>query len=258
VGWALISVFLLGCLNLAALYAVLHRVLLGPLMDLDAHILRMEEEGDFSARLDSRRRDEIGELSGSFDFMLAKVEQVTAELRKANAELALLAVLDPLTGVANRRKFDEALSVEWNRHRRTESPLSLVMIDVDCFKSFNDRYGHQAGDEALLVVSGILSKCVCRAGDLAARYGGEEFVAVLTNTSETEAMRFAELLRIRVYDADVRHDSSPVADRLTVSAGIATVVPTPLSEPADLVRAADGALYEAKRSGRNQAAFREV
>jgi diguanylate cyclase (GGDEF)-like protein len=180
------------------------------------------------------------------------VEERTHELEEANSRLERLSALDPLTSVANRRRFDEMLDVEWRRGCRTGSPLSLVLLDLDYFKLFNDTKGHQAGDDCLRRVARVLAGALGRAGDLVARYGGEEFVALLPSMGPEDALAVAERLRASVEALRLPHAGSPVAPVVTLSAGVATVVPEERLSSAALVAAADGALYQAKREGRNR------
>jgi diguanylate cyclase (GGDEF)-like protein len=161
--------------------------------------------------------------------------------------------IDGLTQIANRRRFDEYLLQEWGRHIRMQKPLSLLMCDVDHFKLYNDRHGHQAGDECLKSVAKVLSQCY-RAGDLVARYGGEEFAMVLPQTNRAGAVQVAERVRAAVTAVALSHTASPVCDRVTVSIGVACVTPQPHG-PTDartLVEEADRHLYLAKHRGRNQ------
>jgi diguanylate cyclase (GGDEF)-like protein len=180
------------------------------------------------------------------------VEERTRELAEANARLERLSSQDGLTGVANRRRFDEALDLEWRRAARAESPLSLVMLDLDHFKAFNDTNGHVAGDERLRQVAQALVPAAGRAGELVARYGGEEFAVLLPGTSLEDAAAFAERLRAGVERLGLGHNASPVSRVVTVTAGVATTLPREHGSPATLVAAADGALYRAKREGRNR------
>jgi len=159
-----------------------------------------------------------------------------------------LSSLDSLTGVANRRTFDEALESEWRRAGRAGTPVSLVMLDLDWFKDFNDRHGHIAGDERLRVVARTLAATLGRAGDLLARYGGEEFVALLPGTVASDAAAVADRLRASI-EALV---PSGGLERTTLSAGVATLIPRDDSPSSDLVEAADAALYRAKAQGRNR------
>jgi diguanylate cyclase (GGDEF)-like protein len=164
----------------------------------------------------------------------------------------LLSTMDALTGIANRRLFDEAISKEWRRCLRDEVPLSIVMVDLDHFKAYNDHYGHVAGDEALKDVAEAISASVKRPGDLIARYGGEEFCAVLPGTPAVGASFVAEVMRQNVLKLNLEHANSPVAKQVTISCGVATMIPKRELRTSFLVAAADEALYEAKRKGRNQ------
>jgi diguanylate cyclase (GGDEF)-like protein/PAS domain S-box-containing protein len=172
-----------------------------------------------------------------------------------NLELEKQALTDGLTGLFNRRRFDEALGQEWSRAARAHQPLSLVMVDVDRFKLYNDHYGHQQGDDALRLVASALSKCCRRPGDLAARYGGEEMVLLLPGANEEGAMGRAEAARAAIQGLGLPHAGNPALPVLTASVGVATLLPS-LDEvagaPQALIAAADAALYEAKRTGRNR------
>ena len=159
---------------------------------------------------------------------------------------------DGLTGIANRRNFDDFLTQEWKRALREETPLSLIMCDIDFFKSYNDTYGHQAGDDCLRAVAGVLQKGLRRPGDLAARYGGEEFIVVLPGTPREGALAVAESLRSDVQARGIPHVASRAATVVTISLGVASAVPGPGDPPADLLAAADRALYRAKEEGRNR------
>lgn len=182
------------------------------------------------------------------------VDARTADLRVANERLQQLAVEDPLTGLANRRRFDEFLEREWQRSHRTRSPLAVLMLDVDSFKRYNDTYGHQAGDRCLQGVAGVLRDTIQRTTDLAARYGGEEFAVVLVDTSEAAARAIAESVRARVESLAIPHAASTAAGVVTVSVGVADTVAGGHSAPSDVVAAADRALYRAKDGGRNRVA----
>ena len=185
---------------------------------------------------------------------------VTHKLDEANRELTRLSTIDGLTGIANRRHFDEVLAQEWRRAMRNRHPLSLVVIDVDCFKQFNDGYGHQVGDECLKAVAQILADKLRRPSDLAARYGGEEFVGVLPETTEEGAVALAEEVRMTLQNKRISHRFSLVAPHVTISAGVATTIPERGDENGftALLHAADQALYEAKRSGRNRVMLMEL
>ncbi len=173
-------------------------------------------------------------------------------LQKANQRLEEQAIFDSLTGVMNRRGFDQALEEEWNRCRRKHAPLSLLIIDIDHFKLYNDNYGHTRGDECLKEVAEIISANARRAADTAARYGGEEFAAILPTTPASGARQVAENIREAVREARMEHESSPVDEYLTVSIGTHTMVPDGQKDSEDLVEAADRALYQAKNGGRDR------
>jgi diguanylate cyclase (GGDEF)-like protein len=178
------------------------------------------------------------------------VEERTADLRRANEELECLSLTDPLTGVANRRAFDQALEKECSRMGRSESPLSLLMLDLDCFKALNDSQGHVRGDEILALLGKELIGMARRRIDVVARFGGEEFAVILPETGADGAAHIAESLWRAIFNLQLLHPASPVCPFLTVSLGVATAV-LPCN-PQDLVEAADQALYTAKRAGRNR------
>ncbi len=180
-------------------------------------------------------------------------ERSAAALRQAHDELHLLTLKDSLTGLGNRRQFDNLLPVELARAQRNGQPLSLLMIDIDHFKAYNDHYGHPAGDRCLQAVAGVVASAARRPGDLAARYGGEEMVLLLPNCDEHGAQRVAATVQERLQVLEVTHATSPFG-RITVSLGIAVQPPgqTPPPQPADLLASADAALYRAKHLGRNR------
>lgn len=185
------------------------------------------------------------------DHFMATFEDRTEQT--AHSELLRkMAYIDGLTGIANRRHFDEDLLVEWRRCQRSETPLSLLMIDIDHFKAFNDRYGHQRGDQCLQTVATALRARLDRAQDLVARYGGEEFVCLLPECDPSGAKRVAEALALAVQDLSIENRDSPVTGMLTVSIGIATHVPDDASTPEALLMRADANLYRAKQAGRNR------
>jgi two-component system chemotaxis family response regulator WspR len=170
----------------------------------------------------------------------------TAELQRQNG-------VDALTGLNNRRYLDEYLTVEWKRAVREQTPLSVLMIDVDAFKRYNDAYGHPAGDEALRKVAAAIRDGFDRPADVAARYGGEEFMVVLPNTPQRGADYVADKIARDVENLRIEHTASTAAGCLTVSVGIASMVPSRDSQLTTLIRMADAALYEAKRMGKNRA-----
>lgn len=175
---------------------------------------------------------------------------LTRKLDAANRELTRLSAVDGLTGIANRRQFDEALSREWRRCLRAREPLALLMCDVDSFKRYNDRYGHPAGDECLKRVAAALHGKLRRPADLAARYGGEEFAAILPDTGVEGACLVAESMRAAVESLGLPHEASTAAV-VTISVGVAALIPQQMESMKEIVDAADAALYAAKRRGRN-------
>lgn len=169
---------------------------------------------------------------------------------KAEAQLQRLATTDALTGLYNRRHFDQTIAREWNRARRVPAPVSVLMIDADHFKAFNDTFGHQVGDDALAALGDCIASVTQRSSDCSARYGGEEFAVILPGVEADEALSVAEAIRSKV--AALRDLQQERPDRPpTVSIGAATLTPQPGLTPRDLVKAADAALYAAKAAGRD-------
>lgn len=180
------------------------------------------------------------------------VAQRTEELRQANEHLSRLSFVDALTGLANRRRFDEVLAEEWRRARRNRVPLALVIADIDGFKLYNDRLGHLEGDRCLTAVAGVFAHAVGRAGDLAARYGGEEFVVLVPGADAAAAMRVAEGIRAACEALAIPHPAAPVGTVITLSLGVAACVPSEQASAESLFAMADAALYRAKQEGRNR------
>jgi diguanylate cyclase (GGDEF)-like protein len=180
------------------------------------------------------------------------------KLKRAQDALSLLAATDALTGLANRRRFDEMLAYEYARHTRSGTDLSLILMDIDYFKNFNDHYGHVAGDECLRQVARVVGGVMARATDLVARFGGEEFVFLLPETDLNGAVIFAEKIRHSVADLALPHAYSKIADHLTVSLGALTVRQLPHRSLSSLVAQADAQLYAAKAGGRNRVCAAEA
>ncbi|PTD98047.1 diguanylate cyclase [Pseudothauera lacus] len=179
---------------------------------------------------------------------------LTRKLDEANRELTRLSSADGLTGIANRRRFDETLLKEWRRCARDGRPLTLLLMDVDFFKPFNDNYGHQVGDECLKAVARTLAETLHRPSDMVARYGGEEFAAILPDTDQTGARAVAEALREAVQGLAITHRFSAVSRVVTLSLGLACEYPARGDDNGfvRLLKSADAALYEAKKNGRNR------
>ena len=186
---------------------------------------------------------------------LVRKEQLLAQ---ANAQLSRQSATDGLTGIANRRRFDETLATEWLRAARGGNTLSLLMVDIDHFKRYNDHYGHVAGDECLRRVTHVLSSCVRRAGELLARYGGEEFVMLLPGADRAQAEDMAHRCLERIEREALPHGSSPTEAHVTFSIGVAYVTPNSAQGPESLVNAADTAMYRAKMAGRARYAVADM
>ncbi|HBV96336.1 MAG: hypothetical protein JL50_18180 [Peptococcaceae bacterium BICA1-7] len=177
--------------------------------------------------------------------------EITQRLEEANKLLRELSSIDGLTGISNRRHFEIELENEWKRAARNYRPISVIMIDIDYFKQYNDVYGHLTGDKCLNQLAKVLQTVIMRPGDILARYGGEEFVAVLTETDINGARVVAERLRENVVSLKIPHGGSKVSNIVTISIGVAATIPDTDVLPQTLVETADKALYWAKRQGRN-------
>jgi diguanylate cyclase (GGDEF)-like protein len=182
----------------------------------------------------------------------ADLVERTEQLEVANEKLNQLATLDGLTDIANRRRFNNVLEQEWQRAQRVQAPISLLLMDVDYFKLYNDTYGHQGGDDCLKQVAGVLRETIKRPSDLAARYGGEEFAVILSETATQGALLVGETIRMQIEALQIPHRSSKVNSVVTISLGVATLIPSPIVTADELVAAADQALYRAKEQGRNR------
>ena len=256
--------FSILALLLAAVVGTVARILV-----MHARIARRARE--LAGELDQRRKLEA-ELEGAHRDLqrrfIARTHALEARndeltrlrfaLETANRRLKHLVGVDALTGIANRRHFDRALEREVRRARRDGQPLSLVFLDLDEFKLFNDSYGHTQGDEVLRKVAQTLDETFRRGGDLVARYGGEEFAVVLPGVDGRRAGLYAERLRRRIWRLAIPYNASALTDRVTISGGVATVYPPDIATPDDLLFAADKALYRAKCLGRNRIITSEV
>lgn len=225
--------------------------------------------GELDLRVNVTGIYDIEELARSFNQMAAqlktsfteleyRVAERTIELQQANQKLLELATSDRLTQIPNRRHFDECLNKEWQRHLREQKFLALILIDIDYFKLYNDNYGHLCGDKCLFRVAQAINNLPKRSSDCVARYGGEEFVAILPNTPAEGAFIVAELLRKAVLSLAIPHAKSEVSSYVTLSLGVAALIPTPDNQPENLIARADEALYQAKKLGRNQSYVRGI
>jgi two-component system chemotaxis family response regulator WspR len=213
------------------------------------YLIKLPDQLELVARIRHHSRGYIGLLQR--DAALRSLHASQEELARTNSELRTLAALDGLTGIANRRRFDEALGVEWQRARRQGAPLSLLLCDVDCYKDYNDNLGHPAGDLCLKKTAAALISQLKRPADLAARYGGEEFAILLPDTGPDGALKLAEDCCRHLERAAMPHPTA-AGGVVTMSIGVASVVPGEGNSAEELVAAADRALYAAKRGGRNR------
>ena len=198
-------------------------------------------------------RNEDGSPNSLVGFMfdISERKQIEEQLVRLQKEFEELSFKDGLTGVANRRMFDSVLEAEWVNARRCNQPLSLVMLDIDYFKQYNDHYGHIQGDDCLKRVAEVLSSAATRSRDFFARYGGEEFVLVLPETDSEAAHKIAERCRNLIFKEQIAHEKSAVGQILTISLGIGTIVPTHKDDSKSFIQRVDRQLYLAKERGRN-------
>ena len=198
-------------------------------------------------------RNESGEVDSLIGFMfdISERKKNEEQLLILQKELEELSFKDGLTGIANRRLFDSIMEVEWENARRNIRQLSLIMIDIDYFKQYNDHYGHIQGDECLKRVAKVLSKAATRSRDFFARYGGEEFIMGLPETDEKAAQLIAERCRNLIFKEQIPHEKSPANKILTISLGVGTIIPDHGEEPISFIEEVDRWLYQAKQNGRN-------
>ena len=206
-----------------------------------------------------RRAYKIGAVDFLFkpidEIILKNKVQVFLDLYSQRKTLEFLSSFDGLTGITNRRYFDEHLKIEWQRAHEDSALLGLIIIDVDHFKLYNDNYGHLAGDDCLKKVADCISKSLKRSTDFVSRYGGEEFAVILPGANFSSAMRIAENIRSDVEEMKIPHELSEASDFVTVSLGASSMMPIKESSPEELIKKADKALYRAKENGRNRAAY---
>lgn len=213
------------------------------------YLIKLPDRLELLARVRYHSAGHISRLQRDEAFRMLRESQ--RQLAEANIELQKLAVLDGLTGIANRRRFDEAMRTEWQRGQREGRPLSLLMCDIDCFKLYNDTYGHPAGDLCLKKTAAVFTERLKRPADLVTRYGGEEFAVILPETSLEGALEVAEECRAHLERLAMAH-SEAAGGIVTVSIGVATIVPNAADSIDNLIARADKALYSAKTAGRNR------
>ena len=214
------------------------------------YIVKLPDKLELLARVRYHSAAHISRLQRDQAFRFLRESQ--KNLADANIELQKLAALDGLTGIANRRRFDETITVEWQRGQRERQPLSLLMCDVDFFKIYNDTFGHLSGDLCLKKAAAVLTEHLKRPADLAARYGGEEFAILLPDTRLEGALALAESCVRHLEKLAIENPRATAYGVVTMSVGVASVVPSPHSSIEELIGSADRALYAAKKAGRNQ------
>jgi len=214
------------------------------------YLVKLPDTVELIARIRYHSKSYINLKERDEAFLALKESQ--EKLKAANRELEKLSSLDGLTGIPNRRHFDETLAREWHRAMRAGGPLSLIMLDIDFFKLYNDHYGHQGGDDCLKRVAAILAGVTRRDTDIVARYGGEEFAVILPDTDQAGAEQIAEALRASVQGGKIIHAASKVSEYVSISVGVGTAIPARNTTPELLIKTADQALYKAKEEGRNR------
>lgn len=214
------------------------------------YLVKLPDVIELIARIRAHSRSYLAQMQR--DQAYRALRELQTQLEQKNKELERLSSLDGLTGIPNRRIFDETLEREWKRAVRDKSPLGLLLIDIDYFKPFNDNYGHQGGDDCLKQVAAALRVNLKRGGDMVARYGGEEFVVILPATDIQGAAAIAKGLCEAISEMNLPHAHSKAADHVTISIGVASALPKGDERPSHLISLADEALYAAKERGRNR------
>lgn len=220
------------------------------------YLVKLPDQIELLARVRYHSAAYLARCERDVSFHLLQISQ--QKLAEANVRLQKLTGLDSLTGIANRRRFDEVMASEWKRCLRQRRPLAVLMCDIDHFKQYNDTFGHLSGDFCITRVAAILTEQLRRPADLVARYGGEEFVMLLPETDLTGALLVAHSCREQIEKVAIQQGPSRADGRMTISIGVCVFVPSPECDPLALLAAADEALYEAKRNGRNQVAIGSV
>lgn len=214
------------------------------------YLVKLPDKIELLARIRAHSRSYLTQLER--DAAFHALREMQKQLEESNKELQRLSSLDGLTGLSNRRHFDDELAKEWKRAQRAELPLSLILIDIDHFKLYNDTYGHLPGDECLQTVARALHTTIVRPGDLVARYGGEEFVVILPETNAEGAVVVAENLRKNISKLAIPHSASSTDECVSISLGIAQADFASMQTAEELIALADKGLYDAKESGRNR------
>jgi len=242
---AIIVIALVGLLAVIVINFVIDKLVLSELRFKIDRFRKIGTSDDLSVRLISTGPREIRELADAANSALDRIEHL-------NEEIVRMAHIDSLTKIPNRKYFDDQYEKIFKNCTRNQKMISVLMIDIDFYKKYNDTYGHIQGDECLRVVAKTLNNAINRPVDILVRYGGEEFVIVLPNTPEEGAVHIANKVHQGIKEAAIPHTASPISDILTVSIGIVSIVPDKEMSQTDLVNCADCALYQAKESGRNK------
>jgi diguanylate cyclase len=251
-GLAVIAALALIAVAALVRAALLQRRIAQSTRALDDEAARRKQAEAELERVRAELEDRVRRRTQALEQRNDDLSRLRLALETANRRLKRLVAVDALTGIANRRHFDRALERELRRTRREEQPLSLIFLDLDEFKRFNDTYGHARGDDVLRSVARTLDETFRRGGDLVARYGGEEFAVLLPGVDGRRASLYAERLRRRIWRLSIPYGASQVTDRVTISGGVATVTPKLVIAASELMLAADRALYRAKCIGKNR------
>jgi len=254
---ALLGVGLIAALAMLVIVASIRTAILQRRIERGSRELEIEMERRRTAETELERvradlEDRVHRRTHALEQRNEELSRLRLALETTNQRLKRLVAVDGLTGIANRRHFDRALERELRRTRRDRQPLSLIFLDLDEFKRFNDTYGHGRGDEVLRSVAHTLDETFRRGGDLVARYGGEEFAVILPAVDGRRAALYAERLRRRIWRLSIPYGASHVTDRVTISGGVATVGAEQVTSASELLLAADRALYRAKCLGKNR------
>ncbi len=224
---------------------LIRKIIIRPLSHLSQSMNEIEDKSDYGQRIGESRKDEIGSLISSFNKLLERISLQSNELEA-------MTLSDALTKISNRRKFDNVIGIEWNRHIRLGNPMAILLLDIDYFKLYNDFYGHLKGDDCLVQVAALLNSLVKRSGDLVARYGGEEFVVLLHSSGKKEAIIVAERILSAFAEEKIVHEKSQISNYLTVSIGVSFTYPKQSLSIKEFFDCADIALYSAKEKCRNR------
>ncbi|MBT4522476.1 MAG: diguanylate cyclase [Halieaceae bacterium] len=250
--YAIISALVLLIVTVALLLWLLRKLILRRIASLDQYVKNIAASHDYTKRHRVEGNDELGSLGKGINSLIEVIEHKTSALTRLNEKLHQQALLDGLTGIANRRKLDEFLDQQWRLAYRNQSSIAIIMTDVDDFKRFNDHYGHQQGDDCLIKLAKILSAHARRPSDLAARYGGEEFVLVLPATTSADATNVANILRHSLHSQAIPHTArrdNSCRPIVTMSFGVASTIPGENEDWWNLMKSADSAMYRAKNLG---------